>query len=130
MAERKFAGDPARMEEAYTERLGPFTFGLIHREVAGDQGYTIHVMGPVDGTEEEVLRFDCFEKGPHYHLGVTHRDGPVVSIDSPTPLKWALERIRTSFAALLEEAKADAEYREEWSEDLEAVLGRIAAQAA
>lgn len=129
MAESRFAGDPARLEEAYTERLGPFTLGLIHRKVAGDQGYTIHVMGPVEGSEEEVLRFDCFENGPHYHLGVTNRDGPVVPIDDENPFRWAVERIRTSFGELLEAAGADNEYRTEWSGELGAALDRMARKA-
>lgn len=129
MAESRFAGDPARLGQAYTERLGPFTFGLIHRSVAGDKGYTIHVMGPADGREAEVLRFDCFEKGPHYHLGVTNRDGPIVPIEDDHPFEWAVEQIRNSFGDLLKAAGADDAYRAEWSGELGEALDRIVRQA-
>ena len=130
MAETRFSGDPARLERAYTERLGPYTFGLIHRQVAGDQGYTIHVMGPVAGREEEVLRFDCFERMPHYHLGVSYRDDPIIPIADERSLDWAVRQIRSSFSALLEAAGADAAYSGEWSGELGGILDRIVDRAA
>ena len=130
MAQGRFSGDPARLKGAFAQTVGPYTFGLVSRRVGDDGGHTIHVMGPVKGQEEEVLRFDCFEKQPHYHVGFSHRDGPIVPIDDASPFEWSVGKIRSSFSQLLEAAGADGEYQEEWASDLDAVLDRILDRAA
>ncbi len=130
MAEGRFSGDPARLENAYSQTVGPYTFALDFRTVGEDRGYTIHVMGPVQGQEQEVLRFDCFEKQPHYHLGLSFRDESIVPITEANPLAWSVSKIRSSFREMLEAAGADCDYREEWSSDLAAVLEGIVDRAA
>jgi hypothetical protein len=37
-------------------------------------GICIHVFGEVNGREEEVLRFDCFQRAPHYHYAWSTND--------------------------------------------------------
>ena len=45
------------------EQLGRFVFLTEYRDVGNDKGLTVRVLGPTASSQqEEVLRFDCFEK--------------------------------------------------------------------
>jgi len=94
--------------------LGRFEFKAAFREVAGDQGVTIHVFGPAGGKREEVLRFDCFERQPHYHLGWSYRDQPFIRIEDPDPLEYSLQTL-ASPNTLLVEAGAESMDEDELS---------------
>ena len=48
---------------------GAVDFGVDYRRLGDDEGASIHVFGKVDGKRTELLRFDCFDKDPHYHYG-------------------------------------------------------------
>jgi hypothetical protein len=73
-----------------------------------DGGMTLHVLGTADGLEH--LRFDCFEKEPHYHY--IHQDdlsNVVVRFDDIAegdPVRWTLERVRNRLPEMLEHAGA------------------------
>ncbi len=86
------------------ERLGRFVFSTEYRDVGNDKGLTIRVLGPTASSQqEEVLRFDCFEKKPHYHVGFSV---PPVPIEAPDPFRWAVEKLRREFGQLLLDAGA------------------------
>ncbi len=90
---------------------GRFTFKVVFRNVGDDRGLAIHVYGPVASAEnevatEEVLRFDCFEQQPHYHLAWSYRNDPFVRIDAQDPFEWALSKLRGDMAGLLSGAGA------------------------
>ena len=77
--------------------------------VGAEQGPSVHVFGDVDGVEEEILRFDCFDQTPHYHYGFSYIDQPQVMIDPAAtgdPLEWVCGRIETRLAEMLEKAQA------------------------
>ncbi len=75
---------------------GNIKFGLEFRELKTDRGLAIHVMSDVAGQEIELLAFDCFENGPHYHYGprnqnvILYWDTTVV----PDTLRWALDQFK------------------------------------
>ncbi len=86
------------------ERLGRFVFLTEYRDVGNDKGLTVRVLGPtVSSQQEEVLRFDCFEKKPHYHVGFSV---PPVPIEAPDPFHWTVEKLRREFGKLLLDAGA------------------------
>ena len=86
------------------ERLGRFVFSTEYRDVGNDKGLTIRVLGPTASSQqEEVLRFDCFEKKPHYHVGFSV---PPVPIEAPDPFHWTVEKLRREFGKLLLDAGA------------------------
>jgi hypothetical protein len=86
------------------ERLGRFVFLTEHRDVGNDKGLTIRILGPTASSQqEEVLRFDCFEKQPHYHVGFSV---PPVPIEAPDPFRWTVEKLRQEFGELLRDAGA------------------------
>jgi len=74
--------------------------------VGGDDGLTFDVT--VAGNEEgaRILRFDCFSKTPHYHIGPSGRDA--VHDMNPQgiadPVRWTLDQLKTRLPALVQAA--------------------------
>lgn len=86
------------------QRLGRFVFSTEYRDVGSDRGVTIRVLGPTASSQqEEVLRFDCFENNPHYHVGFSV---PPASIKVSDPLRWTVDKLRQEFSKLLRDAGA------------------------
>ena len=88
---------------------GPIRFGLEYRDLMSDQGLCIHALGDVDGNEVEVLRFDCFDHGPHYHYGPEGR-GERLTLDQTTegdPLEWTLKMLRERLPEMVRRAGYD-----------------------
>ena len=50
-------------------------------------------MGDVEGEEQELLTFDCFERAPHYHYGPRAKNQRLYldRTTVPDPLGWALD---------------------------------------
>ena len=92
-----------------TVEAGPIKFHLQHRDLLNDQGVGIRVLGPIEGKETEILRFDCFDQTPHYHYapsGINERH----NLDKTTagnPVGWTIGQLRTNFAAMLNKAGAE-----------------------
>ena len=76
--------------------VGNLRFGLEYRHLANDEGMAIHVLSDVSGQEVELLAFDCFEKGPHYHYGPRNQDVRIywdVTTSGET-LRWTLDQFK------------------------------------
>jgi hypothetical protein len=75
---------------------GNIRFGLEFRELRNDRGMAIHVLSDVAGQEIELLAFDCFERGPHYHYGPRNQDVRIYWDMTlvPDPLQWTLEQFK------------------------------------
>jgi hypothetical protein len=75
---------------------GNLRFGLEFRELRNDRGMAIHVLGDVAGQEIELLAFDCFERGPHYHYGPRNQDVRIYWDTAlvSDPLQWTLEQFK------------------------------------
>ena len=101
--------DPEGLVDTYKENPAHLA-ELLERSPAGgftDEGLSLHVCGADDG--HEYLRFDVFEKEPHYHYN--HPGAEVVNnvIDYDTAangdmLPWALERIEHHLPDMLGQA--------------------------
>ena len=76
---------------------GNVRFGLEYREVANDRGLAIHVLSDVADQEVELLAFDCFEKGPHYHYGPRNQDVRIYwdTTTSGDTLQWTLDQFKS-----------------------------------
>jgi hypothetical protein len=96
-------------------RAGPVTFGVEGRVlgtpqgVVGEIGASLHLFN-ADRTEE-WLRFDCFDRGPHYHYVLHHLGHNIVwgydpVVNGPM-LPWAINALRTRMPALLRKSGAD-----------------------
>lgn len=86
---------------------GNIRFGLEFRELTGDRGMAIHVLSDVAGQEIELLAFDCFEGGPHYHYGPRNQDVRIYwdTTVAPDTLEWTLKQFKSGkLPAMIERA--------------------------
>lgn len=86
---------------------GNVKFGLEFRETATDRGMAIHILSDIAGQEIELLAFDCFEKGPHYHYGPRNQDVRIYWDKTlvPDTLTWTLEQFKNGkLPAMIERA--------------------------
>ena len=82
---------------------GNVAFLVESREQGRDGGPTIQVCASVDGSDVQLLRFDCFRERPHYHYhpsgeNVQWRIDPTLVQDS---LGWTLARLREDLGAMI-----------------------------
>ncbi|MGH7782890.1 MAG: DUF7700 domain-containing protein, partial [Candidatus Binatia bacterium] len=73
----------------------------------GDEGLTFDIT--VAGKKDQgarILRFDCFNKTPHYHIGAALRDAAHDMKDEgiEDPVRWTLEQLKTRLPSLVAEA--------------------------
>ena len=86
-----------RLIEGDMIHAGNVRFGLEYRELANDRGLAIHVLSDVADQEVELLAFDCFEVGPHYHYGPRNQDVRIYwdTTTSGDTLAWTLGQFKT-----------------------------------
>jgi hypothetical protein len=116
---------------------GAVTFGLVYRTDVGamsDEGICIHVYGnDVEGDDKELLRFDCFRNGPHYHYRNKTVDKNVrLELDFTAegdPLAWTLDKIQNRLPIMLLGCEAESTARAVNQRDVEAALPHIIAWA-
>ena len=110
-AQRGFQGMPANTAELDLIEAGELSFAVEYRHVGVEEGPSVHVFGTVEGSFEEILRFDCFDKAPHYHYGFSYIDQPPVPIDPAAvgdPLAWVCSCIQSRLPEMLARAEASA----------------------
>jgi hypothetical protein len=84
-------------------------------------GATLRVSGEVDGHVTELLRFDDFIDGPHYHIPADGDPIPFDRVALGEPLTWFVSQLRDHLGELL----AEAGYARVLSDvDLDAVTDR------
>ena len=94
---------------------GAIRFGLEMRRLPiGDGGLAIHVLGDIGGStrksyveETELLAFDCFWDGAHYHYGPRNKNHRIYWDMTlvEQPLDWVFEQLEgRKLAAMLDRA--------------------------
>lgn len=94
---------------------GNIRFGLEMRRLpVGDGGLAIHVLGDVGGStrksyveETELLAFDCFWDGAHYHYGPRNKNHRIYWDRTlvPDPLEWVFAQFENrKLPAMIERA--------------------------
>lgn len=85
---------------------------VAHRQGLGgsDEGLTFDITtsGPEDGGKR-ILRFDCFYKNPHYHVGASgeHAVRNMKDEGIDDPVRWTLEQLKTRFPSMIKQAGYD-----------------------
>jgi hypothetical protein len=84
---------------------GNIRFGLEMRRLpVGDGGLAVHVLADIGGTpgkayteETEILAFDCFWNGPHYHYGPRNKNHRIYWDRTlvEDPLAWVFEQFES-----------------------------------
>jgi hypothetical protein len=82
---------------------------VAHRQGVGgsDEGLTFDIT--TAGQEEEgkrILRFDCFYKNPHYHVGASGENSVHNMKDEGVedPVRWTLDQLKTRFPSMVKQA--------------------------
>ena len=94
---------------------GNVRFGLEMRRLPmGDGGLAIHVLGDVGGStrstyveETEILAFDCFWQGAHYHYGPRNKNHRIYWDRTlvEDPLEWVFDQLENrKLGAMIERA--------------------------
>ncbi len=75
---------------------------IDYRRRRTDEGLRIGVYGGEGADAPEVLRFDCFEKRPHFHyLGPVNRKLERINKKAvPDPVRWTLNRIKKDLSSM------------------------------
>ena len=83
---------------------------IAHRSGLGgnDEGLTFDVttFGAEDAGKR-ILRFDCFYKNPHYHVGASGGESAAYKMKDEgieDPVFWTLEQLKTRFPAMVKQA--------------------------
>jgi len=83
---------------------------VAHRQGLGgsDEGLTFDIT--TAGAEVEgkrILRFDCFYKNPHYHVGPSGGESAAYKMKDEgieDPVRWTLEQLKTRFPSMIKQA--------------------------
>jgi len=104
-------------------RLGNLRLAVEHRSQDGDGGATLRVL---DAGGDERLRFDCFKRGPHFHVDPAGRD-EISGLDPRLDtIGWTLGELRSNLRGYLD--RTDCPGAEFGDDDAQAALD--AAEAA
>ena len=82
---------------------------IAHRQGLGgsDEGLTFDITtaGSVD-EGKRILRFDCFYKNPHYHIGASgeHAVHNMKDEGVEDPVRWTLDQLETRFPSMVKQA--------------------------
>jgi len=94
--------DPIAIEQAGMRMT------IAHRHGLGgsDEGLTFDIT--TAGAEgKRILRFDCFYKNPHYHVGASGGESAAFKMKDEgveDSVRWTLDQLKTRFAALVKQA--------------------------
>jgi hypothetical protein len=82
---------------------------VAHRQGVGgsDEGLTFDIT--TAGQEDEgrrILRFGCFYKNPHYHIGASgdHAVHNMKDEGVEDPVRWTLDQLKTRFPSIVKQA--------------------------
>ena len=119
---------------------GNIRFGLEMRRLPiGDGGLAVHVLTDLAGTTEksyveetEILAFDCFWDGPHYHYGPRNKNHRIYWDKTliEDPLGWVFQQLdRHKLGSMIERAGYPGVAADLDDDKLEAVIPEMAKRA-
>jgi len=86
---------------------------IAHRSGLGgnDEGLTFDITtaGP-EAAGKRILRFDCFYKNPHYHVGASGGENAARKMKQEgidDPVRWTLDQLKTRFPSMVKQAGYD-----------------------
>ena len=96
--------DPITIEQAGMRMT------IAHRQGYGgsDEGLTFDITtASQEGEGKRILRFDCFYKNPHYHVGASGGESAAYKMKDEgveDSVRWTLEQLKTRFPAMVKQA--------------------------
>jgi hypothetical protein len=86
--------------------IGGVKFTVEYRHFGGDRGPAVRVYGNVEGKDVQLLRFDCFERDPHYHYDPDGKDlrWNLDALTMGDPTEFSLAQIKTRLKDMIAKA--------------------------
>ena len=97
---------PTKSDPIIIETVAMRIWVDYRRGIGGDEGLTFDVTAVGDKEGDRILRFDCFSKTPHYHVGSAPKS-PVHDMNAEgitDPVRWTLEQLKTRLPSMVAEA--------------------------
>ena len=105
----KQAASTTKSDPIIIEQAG-MRMTVAHRQGLGgtDEGLTFDIttVGP-ENEGKRILRFDCFYKNPHYHVGASGGEQAAHKMKDEgveDPVRWTLEQLKTRFPSMVKQA--------------------------
>jgi hypothetical protein len=107
---------------------GALRFNVQYRKAGSDRGPAVMVYGDVDGRAVQLLRFDCFENGPHYHYDPDGKNYVLKLSRETVPdlVAWTLGELRENLKTMVRTAGYESVAAQIDREAVAAVLPRVA----
>jgi hypothetical protein len=89
---------------------GGMRMTIAHRKGLGgsDEGLTFDITTADAASEgKRILRFDCFYKNPHYHVGASGGEAAAYKMKDEgieDSVQWTLGQLKSRFPAMIEQA--------------------------
>ncbi|HEY2975908.1 MAG TPA: hypothetical protein VGJ48_25565 [Pyrinomonadaceae bacterium] len=105
----KQTSSTAKSDPIIIEQAG-MRMTVEHRHGRGgsDEGLTFDITTVGSSDEgKRILRFDCFYKEPHYHVGASGGENAARKMKDEgveDPVRWTLEQLKTRFPAMIKQA--------------------------
>jgi hypothetical protein len=105
----KQTSSTAKSDPIIIEQAG-MRMTVAHRQGLGgsDEGLTFDITTVGSSDEgKRILRFDCFYKNPHYHVGASGGENAARKMKDEgveDPVRWTLEQLKTRFPAMIKQA--------------------------
>lgn len=96
----------SEVDRKHQLEVGGVTLTLEYRHFGSDRGPAIKVYAEVNGKAVQLLRFDCFEKDPHYHYDPEGKNvqWKLDKVTDGDPLTWAIGQLRKNLKPMLQAA--------------------------
>jgi len=100
------------MEDAKSNPIvieqGGMRMTIAHRKGLGgsDEGLTFDIT-TAESEGKRILRFDCFYKNPHYHVGASGGEAAANKMKDEgieDPVRWTLDQLKNRFPAMIKQA--------------------------
>src|SRR5919109_1063342 len=88
-------------EQGLTIGVRGLRFNVRYVTVAADRGPSLRIYGDVEGKPVQLLRFDCFENGPHFHYDPDGKND-LLRMDKAKvsdPIAWSMDYLRGNVAS-------------------------------
>src|SRR2546428_643587 len=83
--------------------VGGLCFNVRYSKTANDRGPSLRIYGDVDDKPVQLLRFDCFEKEPHFHYDPDGKNNRICLNKARVsdPIAWTIEYLQGNVASLV-----------------------------
>ncbi len=93
----------ATAAQGLTIGVSGLRFNVRYSKTNTDRGPSLRIYGDVEGKAVQLLRFDCFDQGPHFHYDPDGKNNQLRMDKSKVsdPIAWSMDYLRGNVASLV-----------------------------